>query len=370
MIFSVLSEISSSVPGSTGTGEPKPENVGDFFSELIDTIVNFFKVNGVSLVIRVLAALLLIVVGHFLVKLLDKIIVGFMRAGKRRKGKTVDMSMVTFISSCLKFILNLILVFLVLSVLRIPLDNLFSILSAAVLAIGLALQDLLANFANGVVLLTSHHFKTGDHIEVAGIDGVVEEMNMLTTVLRSFDAKRIVIPNSTVAKEVIVNNSAETTRRVTIDVGVAYGTDIAVARTAMLMCAKQDKRVLDEPLPVVNFSAYEASSVTVTLKCWVGTSDYWDTLFSLNEQIYDAFNRYGIEIAFPQMDIHLEQRKSKKTVSATGLKEMETAIRQSEKERAKARISNEAADHEQPLVRVRKPRKKKESGGDENAKKN
>lgn len=348
-MLSVLSSVnvSSTVPGEDPIGE-----VGNFFTDLWNTVINFFKNNGIDLVIRVAAALLIIFVGHFLVKLIDRLVIGSLKASRRRKGKRSDTSMFSFASSCLKFVLNMLLLFLVLSVLNIPLDNVFSILSAAVLAIGLALQDLLANFANGVVLLTSHQFKSGDHIVIGDQEGIVEEINMMTTVIKSFDNRRIVIPNSTIAKGTIVNNTYETTRRVTIDIGFAYGTDVERARKVMLAAALKDPRVLDDPAPSVPFTAYNDSSINLSLRCWCLTEHYWDLLFDLNEAIYNDCGRYGLEIAFPQLDVHMDKKAP--TVAKTDLKSVEKLLSASARSRAQRKVvAAEEAAAATPVIKRR-----------------
>lgn len=325
----------------------EPESVQNFFANLIETIVNFFKNHGVDLAIRLVSAIIIIVIGHYLVKFINKIVISSIRSKKKRSNGIDEVSVVAFISSCLKFGLNLLLFFLVLGVLNIPLDNVFTILSSAILAIGLALQDLLANFANGVVLLANKFFKSGDYIETDGTEGTVQEINMLTTVLQSADGKKIVVPNSSITKSVIVNNSSNETRRVTINIGVAYGTNVEAARKALLLAAYSCNKSLTDPEPAVRFSSYGDSAINLSLRVWVKTDDYWDALFEINEAVYNYLNKYNIEIAFPQVDVHVNNVSGKKTITSETNSDLNNELDKTKEALILAKINEKQKQEEQ-----------------------
>lgn len=305
----------SSSPDSSATVPTEPG--WNFFSDFWQKIVDFFKVNGISILIRVLLAFIVIILGHYLIKLINHFIVKILNR-QRKSGHRLDRGVITFTSSFTKFVLNVVLVFIIFKILAIPLDGVVSIFSAAVLAIGLSLQDLLANFANGLLLLSAHHFQTGDFIEVDGISGTVSEFNMMSIVLITADKRKIIIPNSIVAKDKIINYAAEPERRISIHLDISYQADLKKAKEILLSTVSAHPKVLSEPQPTVQIEELKDSSVNLVIKCYVANPDYWDVLYELNESTFLALKDNGVEIPYNQLDVHLisETTKLEKALTA------------------------------------------------------
>ena len=312
-MINLLTEANSSTSTSSGS----TDSGANFFSDLFNKIGAFFKDNGLELFIRIMLALLVIIIGHYLIKLIVLILRKSL-SHERKNRKKLDRGIVTFTSSAIKFVLNIILVFIVFYILRIPLDSWASVISAAILAIGLSLQDTISNFSNGVFLLSSKNFQTGDYIEVDGHEGTVIEFNMMSIVLISPDKKKIIIPNSTVAKSIITNYSSEKLRRISLNFDVSYDSDIKKCRSVILKAVKENECVLEDPAPSVELKELSSSSLTLVLKCHVNNEDYWPTLYSLNEEVFNALKKNNINIPFNQLDVNLKttaepKKSSKKT---------------------------------------------------------
>lgn len=305
LLTSIAAPDSSLPPDSSGAPVVPGWN---FFGDLWNKILSFFEENGISILIRVLLALLVIVAGHYLIKLLNHFLIKLLTR-RRKSGRHLDRGIITFTSSFTKFVLNVILVFLVFKILRIPLDGIVSIFSAAILAIGLSLQDLLANFANGLLLLSAHHFQTGDYIEVDGISGTVGEFNMMSIVLITPDKRKIIVPNSTVAKNKIINYSSEPTRRISIHMDISYESDLLKAKQLLLETVGSHQLVLKDPAPTVQVEELKDSSVDLVIKCYVLNDNYWDVLYDLNESTYLKLKDSGIAIPYNQLDVHLIAEK-------------------------------------------------------------
>jgi small conductance mechanosensitive channel len=180
-----------------------------------------------------------------------------------------------------------------------------AVLGAAGFAIGLALQGSLANFAAGVLLLIFRPFKVGDFIEGAGVSGVVEALHVFTTTLKTGDNKTIIVPNGDLASGTIVNFSAQATRRVDLVFGIGYGDDIDKAKALMREEMAADERILKDPEPTVGLVELADSSVNFVCRPWVNSADYWGVLFDLNESIKKRFDAEGINIPYPQQDVHI-----------------------------------------------------------------
>jgi small conductance mechanosensitive channel len=183
--------------------------------------------------------------------------------------------------------------------------SLIALLGAAGLAVGLALQGSLSNFAAGVLIVLFRPYKVGDWIEGGGVSGAVEEVQILTTVLKTGDNKRVIIPNSQIMGTTITNYSANETRRVDLVVGVSYGDDLDKVRTELEGLVAADERVLKDPAVTIAVSELADSSVNFVLRPWVKTADYWGVYFDLTEAIKKRFDEVGISIPFPQRDVHI-----------------------------------------------------------------
>lgn len=219
----------------------------------------------------------------------------------------MDDILIDFITSILKTILLLFVVIAAMDKLGVNTTSLVALLGAAGLAIGLALQSSLQNFAAGVMLIVFRPFKSGDFIEAAGISGSVEKINIFSSTLRTGDNREIIVPNGTIYSDVITNYSARDTRRIDMVIGIGYDSDLKLARSTLEEIVNADKRILDEPQTLIAVAELADSSVNLVLRPWVKASDYWPVKYDLNEKIKLTFDEKNISIPYPQMDIHLEK---------------------------------------------------------------
>lgn len=222
----------------------------------------------------------------------------------------VDATLVSFVSSLVYFGLLAVVVIASLSQLGIQTASFVAVIGAAGLAIGLALQGSLANFAAGVLLIIFRPFKANDYIEGAGTAGTVISMGIFTTVLQSPDNKKIIVPNAKLSNDNIVNYSANDTRRVDMVFGVGYGDDLNKAKSVIQGILDKDERILKDPAPKVAVLELADSSINFVVRPWVKTDDYWDVYFDLQMKIKEAFDAEGISIPYPQQDLHIIQSQA------------------------------------------------------------
>lgn len=249
---------------------------------------------------KLIGAIAVWIIGGWILKLLAK---KFKSVLNKRN---VDESLKPFLSSLVTNMLRALLVITILSMLGIEMTSFVAILGAAGLAVGLALSGTLQNFAGGVMILIFKPFKVGDLINAEGHEGIVAEIQIFNTILRTLDNKRIIIPNGGLANSSMVNYTAEKVRRVDWTIGIGYGDDVTKAKQVLENLCKADSRVLSEPHEVfVAVSELADSSVNFTVRAWVKTEDYWDVFFRLNEEVYKNFGKEGLNIPFPQMDVHV-----------------------------------------------------------------
>ena len=251
--------------------------------------------------IRFAAAIVIFVVGRIVVALLMSF---FRKVAQRGK---MDSMLQDFLGAILKSLLMLVVIIAALKQLGVDTTSLVALIGAAGLAIGLALQDSLKNFASGVLLILFRPFRTGDFIEAGGTDGLVENINIFSTTLRTGDNREIIVPNGAIYSGNIINNSRRDTRRIDMVFGIGYDDDIKKAKDIMLEQMASDERVLEDPAPLVAVSELADSSVNFVVRPWVATADYWKVRFDLTEKIKLAFDQAGISIPYPQMDVHVAQ---------------------------------------------------------------
>lgn len=264
------------------------------FNTAKSTIVNY----GFNLV----AAILTLIIGLWVVKRLSN----FVR--KQLEKSKIDDSLVPFLSSLHNVLLKTILVITVLSTLGIEMTSLVAILGAAGLAVGMALSGTLQNFAGGVMILIFKPFKVGDYINAQGHSGSVKEIQIFNTILTTPDNKTIIIPNGGLSTSSMTNFSAQDKRRVDWTFGVGYGDDIKLTKEILLKLANDDSRILNDPAePFVALSELADSSVNFVLRCWVNPKDYWPVYFEMNENVYNSFKEAGLNIPYPQMDVHISK---------------------------------------------------------------
>jgi small conductance mechanosensitive channel len=251
--------------------------------------------------IKVLAAIVIFIVGRWIAKGFRKLVRNVM--GRRN----VDQTITGFVGNLTYVLLLTFFVVAALGQLGIQTTSFIAILGAAGLAIGLALQGSLANFAAGFLMIIFRPFKVGDLIEGAGATGTVEEIQIFTTMLKTPDNKMVIVPNSKMTADNIVNYTAKGTRRVDMVVGIGYESDIDKAREIMEELAAKDDRVLKDPAPTVAVVELADNSVNFVFRPWVNASDYWSVWFDLTEKVKKRFDEAGISIPYPQRDIHVYQ---------------------------------------------------------------
>ncbi|WP_026185992.1 mechanosensitive ion channel family protein [Thioalkalivibrio thiocyanodenitrificans] len=246
----------------------------------------------------------ILLIGLWVVKLVVRISDRLMQ----RTG--MDPMLTRFLASILRALLSLVVVIAALDQLGVHTTSLIAVLGAAGLAIGLALQGSLGNLASGVMIILFKPFKVGDFIEAAGTAGVVEQIRIFQTVLRTPDNREITVPNGKISDGIIVNVTARDTRRVDLVFGIGYGDDLARARDLILEIVEADERILKDPAPAVVLADLADSSVNIAVRPWVSSGDFWAVRADLLEGIKAAFDRNGINIPYPQRDVHLYQVNS------------------------------------------------------------
>ena len=263
--------------------------------ESIEMLQELAMLYGVQLIL----ALAIFIVGKWVVKRIASIVQRILAKNN------VDPAIEHFVSSLVSWTLLFFVVIASLGQLGIQTASFVAILGAAGLAVGLALQGSLANFAAGVLILIFRPFKVGDFIEVAGISGVVQKIQIFTTELHSPDNKKIIVPNGGVISGNITNYSANETRRVDMVFGIGYSDDIDAAKAVLQSVVASEPRVLGVPAPTIAVVELADSSVNLVCRPWVNTADYWDVYFNITEAAKKALDAQGISIPFPQRDIHI-----------------------------------------------------------------
>ena len=251
--------------------------------------------------INIALAIVIFLVGRLIAKGLVKVLERVLRNAK------VDSMLIEFTGSIAKAVLLLFVIIASLDMLGVNTTSLIAMLGAAGLAVGLALQGSLQNFAAGVMLIIFRPFKLGNYVEAGGTVGTVEKITIFNTVFRSPDNREITVPNGAIYGGTIVNFSARETRRIDMAFGIGYGDDIKKAKDILMKAMESDERVLKDPAPVVALVELADSSVNFVVWPWVKRDDYWNVKCDLTEKIKSALDENGISIPFPQMDVHMNQ---------------------------------------------------------------
>lgn len=249
--------------------------------------------------VKILMALVIFVIGKWLVKKIAGII------EKTMSKNNVDPAIRNFVGSLVYWALLIFVSITALGQLGIQTASFVAIVGAAGLAVGLALQGSLANFAAGVLILIFRPFRVGDFIEIAGVSGVVQSIQIFTTELNSPDNKKIIVPNGGVISGNITNYSANDTRRVDLIFGVGYGDDIDAAKAVLKKVVADNAQVLSDPAPTIAVVELADSSVNMVCRPWVKSADYWAAYFEITEAAKKALDNAGISIPFPQRDLYL-----------------------------------------------------------------
>lgn len=247
---------------------------------------------------NLIAAVLILFIGLWVVKLINRLVHKFFE--RQEFDKALEHFLQSFISVALKFLLFV----LVITQLGVQSSSLVAIVGAAGLAVGLALQGSLANFAGGVLILIFKPFKVGDFISAQGVDGTVTEISIFTTKLSTFGNQIAIVPNGQLSNNNIINYNAQDTRRDKITIGIGYGANIKEAKDILLQICAENETILKDPAPVVYVDALADSSVNLSLRFWANNPDFWDAHFDVMEQTKNRFDAAGIEIPFPQRVMH------------------------------------------------------------------
>lgn len=256
---------------------------------------------GIDFGFKVIVAIVIFVVGRTVARMLSNAARKFMQA------REVDLILQSFISSLLYWALLTFVIIAAINHLGIQTTSLIAIMGAAGLAIGLALQGSLSNFAAGVLIVLFRPYRVGDFVEAAGVSGAVVQVQILTTILKTPDNKQVIVPNSEIMSSIITNYSANDTRRVDLTVGVSYDDDLDKVRATLADIVAADDRVLPEPECVIAVSELADSSVNFIVRPWVKTADYWAVHFDLTETIKKRFDAEGLSFPYPQQDVHVHQ---------------------------------------------------------------
>ena len=256
---------------------------------------------GVSFGIKLVAAIVIFYVGRIIAKMVTNGVRKLMVA------QEVDKILESFVGNLVYSLLMIFVIIAAINQLGVQTTSLIAIMGAAGLAIGLALQGSLANFASGVLIVMFRPYKVGDFVEAAGISGSVLQVQILTTILKTGDNKQIIVPNGQIMGSIITNFSANDTRRVDLTIGIGYDDDIDKARDTMQELIDADDRILKDPASLIAVSELADSSVNFVVRVWVKSGDYWGVNFDMTEAIKKRFDKEGISFPYPQQDVHIHQ---------------------------------------------------------------
>ena len=236
-------------------------------------------------------------------------VIGMITRGIRKvmEKRGLDASLIPFLGTLINILLKVMLFISVIGMVGVEMTSFVAILGAAGLAIGLSLQGTLQNFASGVMILIFKPFKVGDVIDAAGFIGSVREIQIFNTIMATPDNRRIIIPNSAIAGNSLTNISAEPTRRVDWTFGIGYGDDYDKAKETLMGYIEADSRIMKDPAPFIALSELADSSVNIVVRVWVDPADYWGVFFDMNETVYKGFEKVGLNIPYPQMDVHVHK---------------------------------------------------------------
>ncbi len=266
-------------------------------NEYSDLIMNLVLEYGPKLI----GAVITLIIGLWIIKA----IMGGVKKGFNKRN--MDPSLVPFLTGLIGALLKVMLVISVMSMLGIAMTSFVAILGAVGLAVGMALSGTLQNFAGGVIILILKPFKVGDFIDAQGYSGTVHSIQIFNTILKTPDNKTIIIPNGGLSTGAMINYSTEATRRVDWTFGIGYGDDIEKARGILNSILEADARVIKDKGVFIQVSELADSSVNLATRVWVNAADYWGIYMETMEKVYNEFNQQGINIPFPQMDVHVHK---------------------------------------------------------------
>lgn len=304
------------------------DTIVSFFQEFWNNIVEFFNKNGQDLFQKIILALVVFLIGHFLIKFIAWILRKIfnvnvhyhkvkIKKSDKEKGVSLeketvqvqpmkDKSASNFLISLVVLILRVILFFGILSILSVPLDSFVSLLSAGVLAIGVSLQNVIGNFASGVIILTTHPFHTGDYISLSnGAEGTVAEIRMMSCLLDTPDNQRVVVNNSAITSSNITNYSIHDTRRIDLTLTFEMDCNPEDIRHIVMEHLNANEKILKDPASVVIVKGFSDSATLIGVRCWVKNDDYWDVFFALNEELLSITKESNLPLAYNRLNINV-----------------------------------------------------------------
>ncbi len=270
-------------------------------SKEIQLLIAEYAPDAAAIGLRAAGALAMVLIGYWVAKFVS----GIIKTAMTKRG--IDPTLTSFIGKLVFFILFALGAIPALAHAGIQTASVIAALGAAGLAVGLALQGSLANFAAGVLLIAFRPCKVGDWVDAGGCSGTVESISLFSTILLTGDYKRIVIPNSKVMSDAITNYSAMPRRRIDLIVGISYDADMRLAKEILQKLVEAEPRILKDPAPTIAVAELGDSSVNLVCRPWVATADYWPTRWKLVEDLKNAFDTAGIGIPYPQMDVHFHK---------------------------------------------------------------
>lgn len=299
------------------------------------SIVDFFKANVWNIVWFVAILVIGIIVIKVVMKLLKKIL------SKTRMEKIAQQ----FLCTIVKFVLWLLLVLLLLSRIGVEISGILTACSAIILAVGMALQNCIANVANGIIIISSHLFKKGDYIIANGVEGSIDDINFLFTTLITVDNRKVTMPNSAILNGNVTNLGAYPKRRVDFTFSVAYESDVELVKKVVTDVMKSDGRVYLDPAPFCRLKVLNASSIDFFANCWCDGSDYWDVYYYIMENVYNEFKRHNISVPYNQLEVRERKDNVKMPVVGKGLPQRVEKVRKKQEESTMSKILNFELGH-------------------------
>ena len=302
MYFLTTETVKTILADTTATQQEKVAALGQTlkdmtFSDILAMLVEW----GIEIIAKIAIAFVIYLIGRWLIGRLIKVINNI--CDKRG----VEVSLQRFFDNMIKVLLYICLVLTIVGVLGINTTSLVAMFASASLAIGMALSGTLQNFAGGVMILILRPYRIGDYVEAQGQAGTIKEITLFNTVITTADNKIIYVPNNTISNGIINNYSQAATRRVDWNITISSGDDVEAARRVLMQMMTEDKRVKQDPAPVVYLTSLGSDAVNISARAWVDNADYWGVFFELNERIYNELPKHGLHFPFPQLSVHIEK---------------------------------------------------------------
>ncbi len=300
VIFSqLLAQVPTPAPEETsGVQEAPPSDLWAQWANFKDEAFDYLQAHGPQLVVNIVSAIVIYYVGKIIAAILTRML------GRVLKRAKIDEMLVRFLTNIIYYVLLAVVAMAALERLGVETTSFAAVLAAAGFAIGMALQGSLGNFAAGVMLIVFRPFKMGDFVEAGGVTGVVEEIAIFSTILRTPDNRRVIVPNGEITSSVITNNSHNPTRRIDLVIGCGYGDDLLAVKSFLNDVIDEEPRILDDPEPQVAVSELGDSSVNFIVRPWVNTVDYAAVKYDLTERIKLGFDQRGFNFPFPSRDVY------------------------------------------------------------------